>query len=429
MTSEAHLERAVSLLRALVQSPYSEFYRRKYAECEAAKKILEGEVSEAVWRDIPFLTRDELQSAPYHDRLFIPDSQVGIVRLTSGTSGRGLLLMPRMNDEGEKHAVLFDSFFRTYAFKRYATFSGAQFQHGDMFKKVYGLDSIHLDAGNIPGAAAFVHVYKPDIIAGFAYAVNALYPHLEKAAIETVRCIYLFGERCTRAQWRLLHEQFPQAVVVEDYASVDAQTTVGFPCAEIIKDQQQHVHPIPEYVYVEIIDPETGNTVEEEGKSGEIVITVLRPVAAPLVRYRTGDSARIVAHACACGTKTPVLEIEGRIGMDKLRFSGGELNLAEIERVFRVVKSHLRSDSFEVHFKEVRKGNRALPHVAIHLEWDTSAISASKLAGMIAKELRVLEDKTYDLGVRNGEFDPLSIVPLQKTGVIQKRRAIVRDDA
>ena len=38
------------------------------------------------------------------------------------------------------------------------------------------------------------------------------------------------------------------------------------------------------------------------GQAGEVVITTLQREAMPLVRYRTGDVARILPGPCACGS-------------------------------------------------------------------------------------------------------------------------------
>jgi phenylacetate-CoA ligase len=44
-----------------------------------------------------------------------------------------------------------------------------------------------------------------------------------------------------------------------------------------------------------------------EVESGEILVTRLRDSALPLLRYRTGDQARLAEEACVCGQRGPVL--------------------------------------------------------------------------------------------------------------------------
>ena len=54
-------------------------------------------------------------------------------------------------------------------------------------------------------------------------------------------------------------------------------------------------------VFIEIVDI-SGSKVLPHGQAGEVVITTLQREAMPLVRYRTGDVARILLGPCACGS-------------------------------------------------------------------------------------------------------------------------------
>ena len=54
-------------------------------------------------------------------------------------------------------------------------------------------------------------------------------------------------------------------------------------------------------VLIEIVDI-SGSKVLQHGQAGEVVITTLQREAMPLVRYRTGDVARMLPGPCACGS-------------------------------------------------------------------------------------------------------------------------------
>lgn len=54
-------------------------------------------------------------------------------------------------------------------------------------------------------------------------------------------------------------------------------------------------------VLIEIVDI-SGSNVLPHGQAGEVVITTLQREAMPLVRYRTGDVARLLPGPCACGS-------------------------------------------------------------------------------------------------------------------------------
>jgi len=52
---------------------------------------------------------------------------------------------------------------------------------------------------------------------------------------------------------------------------------------------------------VEIVDPVTGTRLPE-GEWGEVVVTTLTREGMPLIRYRTGDFARLLPDPCPCGS-------------------------------------------------------------------------------------------------------------------------------
>src|SRR5437762_1317821 len=66
-------------------------------------------------------------------------------------------------------------------------------------------------------------------------------------------------------------------------------------------------------VHVELIDPDTGRTVElKDGATGELVYTHLRREAAPLLRFRSRDHVRVWVSACACGRTSHRVRCIGR---------------------------------------------------------------------------------------------------------------------
>lgn len=70
---------------------------------------------------------------------------------------------------------------------------------------------------------------------------------------------------------------------------------------------------------LEIVDPATGAPLppSKTGEPGEILVTTLGPRAMPLIRYRTGDAARLLPGPCPCGCPLPRLgPVPGRLGPD-----------------------------------------------------------------------------------------------------------------
>lgn len=67
------------------------------------------------------------------------------------------------------------------------------------------------------------------------------------------------------------------------------------------------------HVWVELIDPESGEPMEiETGAVGELVYTTLTREAMPVVRFRGGDIARIEGTTCECGRTSFRQRVLGR---------------------------------------------------------------------------------------------------------------------
>ncbi len=87
----------------------------------------------------------------------------------------------------------------------------------------------------------------------------------------------------------------------------------------------------------EIVDPESGRQAVP-GQYGEVVITTLAREAMPLIRYRTGDMARMLTGACFCGGILPRLDkVMGRYA-NTISLKGGEgLSIHKLDEVMFAV--------------------------------------------------------------------------------------------
>ncbi len=92
------------------------------------------------------------------------------------------------------------------------------------------------------------------------------------------------------------------------------------------------LHIFSDVFYPEIINPETGEEVEE-GEDGELVITTFTKQAIPLIRYRTRDIVSINYEKCKCGRTSPrVSKIKGRTD-DMIVVRGINVFPSQIEHV------------------------------------------------------------------------------------------------
>lgn len=83
-------------------------------------------------------------------------------------------------------------------------------------------------------------------------------------------------------------------------------TEIYGPGIGISRKENCGMHYWDDYIYLEIIDPVTGENLPD-GEIGEIVITTLVKEGAPLIRYRTHDLSRIIPGTCACGASSHAL--------------------------------------------------------------------------------------------------------------------------
>ena len=98
----------------------------------------------------------------------------------------------------------------------------------------------------------------------------------------------------------------------------------------------QHGHGMhiwSDFIYLEIIDPETGELLPD-GEWGEIVLTTLVKEGAPLIRFRTHDLSRIIPEECPCGhNEHPRIDIITGRSDDMMKIHGVNVFPAQIEEV------------------------------------------------------------------------------------------------
>ena len=77
-------------------------------------------------------------------------------------------------------------------------------------------------------------------------------------------------------------------------------------------EERNGIHICGDIMLVEIIDPDSGEVLEE-GEKGEMVVTMLKKEAMPMIRYRIKDITMLMEGECACGRTSPrIARISGR---------------------------------------------------------------------------------------------------------------------
>ncbi|GAB7017348.1 phenylacetate--CoA ligase family protein [Halostagnicola bangensis] len=112
------------------------------------------------------------------------------------------------------------------------------------------------------------------------------------------------------------------------------------------------------HAHVELVDPETDEVLPfDQGAEGELVYTPLGREATPLLRYRSGDYARITGTSCPCGRTSPKMQCIGRVD-DMLIYKGMNVFPSAVRDVISDVPgtmAHIRvrlPEPNTVHFEE-----------------------------------------------------------------------------
>lgn len=122
---------------------------------------------------------------------------------------------------------------------------------------------------------------------------------------------------------------------------------IGINCEQ----SDEGIHIFDDFVYVEILDPQTGVPVKE-GEVGEICLTTLVKEGAPLFRFRTHDLASFVTKPCPCGRKYPrISKILGRSD-DMVKVKGNIIFPSTIEDVIKSVPGTSSEYKAEIEHKD-----------------------------------------------------------------------------
>ncbi|MDK2973955.1 MAG: phenylacetate-CoA ligase [Methanofollis sp.] len=170
--------------------------------------------------------------------------------------------------------------------------------------------------------------------------------------------------------------------VFDIYGTSEMSGPMFTECAE-----QHGIHIWGDIAYPEIIDPETGEQLPA-GEKGELVMTVLKKEALPMIRYRVGDVTMLDDAVCPCGRTSPrIMRIQGRVD-DMLIVRGINVFPSQVEHTLMGIPEVLGS-AFQIEVD--RKG--ALDSMLVRVEMSPDAFSDKitdlmKMKAKVGHELR-----------------------------------------
>ncbi|WP_254532637.1 phenylacetate--CoA ligase PaaK [Natrinema gelatinilyticum] len=139
----------------------------------------------------------------------------------------------------------------------------------------------------------------------------------------------IFGaEPCTEP----MREEIEERLDVNGIDIYGLSEIIGPGVSNECHEAQDGLHIWEDHFYPEVVDPRTGDPVEE-GEEGELILTTLTKEAMPVLRYRTGDLTTLTYDECECGrTMVRMDNVTGRTD-DLLIVRGVNLYPSEIEHV------------------------------------------------------------------------------------------------
>jgi len=187
--------------------------------------------------------------------------------------------------------------------------------------------------------------WRPEVISGFVSLLCILADEYEKRGYPSpdVRVIWTGAEKLFDRQRAKLTRVFG-GEVFDQYGSEEI-SDYGVECHE-----HNGLHLFSNLRLFEL-DP----VIDEQGPTGELLVTDFANYAMPFIRYRNGDVLTIDRSPCSCGRSLPRARVHGR-SIDMLRLRDGSLLRAtffeermEPENVIRFLVHQRTYDRLDVH--------------------------------------------------------------------------------
>jgi phenylacetate-CoA ligase len=271
-------------------------------------------------RELPFLTKADLRAdqaahPPFGDHLCADPRALVRMHVTSGTTGEPVAIGLTQRDH-EANSLIGGAAFRIAGVRaddviahclNYALYAGGVADH--MALEASGATVVPVGVGQSRRLLDLIP--RLGITALFGTLSYPAYLAAQAAGEPPpLRQIVTAGEPgAGLAAVRREIEAAWGATVADTFGMSDVWSTMGGECGQ---GEGLHLTCL-DHAVLELIDPETAERVElNDGAFGELVWTHLQREASPLLRYRSGDLARVWTSPCACGLETPRIRIEGR---------------------------------------------------------------------------------------------------------------------
>lgn len=329
--NEKQIEQVNGRIQALLKA--DNFYGRRLAE-----RGIKGIETPEDFEKLPFSEKDDLRNAYPLGLMTVPEEEIVRIHSSSGTTGLPVII-PYTRKDVEDWAIQFARCYemagitakdRIQITPGYGLWTaGIGFQAG---AERLGAMAVPMGPGNTEKQLKMMEDMKSTVICATSSYALLLAEEIEKRGIRDK--IHLRKGVIGSERWGdKMRNTISEKLGIELY-DIYGLTEIYGPGIGINCDENSGMHYWDDYVYIEIIDPATGQVLPD-GEEGEIVITTLVKEGAPLIRYRTHDLSRIIPGRCSCGSPYPRIDrIKGRTD-DMMKIHGVNVFPAQIEEVLK----------------------------------------------------------------------------------------------
>ncbi|MCX8172910.1 MAG: phenylacetate--CoA ligase [Archaeoglobaceae archaeon] len=312
---------------------YSPFYKKKFKELGIHPTDIQ---SLKDLKKLPFTKKQDLRDNYPFGMFAVPLSQIVRFHASSGTTGKPTLVGYTENDikiwveslcRGLVSCGVTNEDIMQIAYG-YGLFTGGLGFHYAAEK--IGATALPISVGNTERQINLMKDLGVTVIACTPSYMLYMAEFAEKMGTsirETKLRMGIFGAEPWSEETRKRIEEKTGITAYDVYGTSELSGPLFTECIE-----RNGLHIWADHFLVEVIDPRTGEQVEE-GERGELVVTTLSKEAMPLIRWRTGDITILETEKCNCGRTHPrILRILGRTD-DMLIVRGVNVFPSQIEHV------------------------------------------------------------------------------------------------
>ncbi|HIJ60064.1 MAG TPA: phenylacetate--CoA ligase [Nitrospirae bacterium] len=292
---------------------------------------------------LPFTTREDILNNYPTGLLAVPRDEMVRVHTSSGTTGKPKAIFFTKNDIDKAADLIARCLVMTGMRKNdvlqnmmtYGLFTGALVMHYGAEK--VGVLIVPSGPGNTERQIMLMKDFHTTALHITPSYALYLADYIKTKGIEPAKDLYIkrayLGAEPYSEETRKKIEEMLSIDVFNSYGLSEMNGPgVAFEC-----EYKKGMHIWEDNFIVEIIDPDTGEVLQD-GQKGEMVLTTLQREGMPLIRYRTRDITTIIPERCPCGrTHRRIDRIFGRSD-DMFIVKGVNIFPQQIENVLMATK-------------------------------------------------------------------------------------------